>query len=56
MIKNFTDIPNYHICVIYFNDNNGYTYFEDGQKVLSKENRAVIFSGDLKIYKRHIMY
>ena len=44
---NFTDIPDYHICVIYFNDNNGYTYFEDGQKVVSKENRAVIFSGDL---------
>ena len=44
---NFTDIPNYHICVLYLNDNNGYTYFEDGQKVLSKENRAVIFSGDL---------
>ena len=43
----FTDIPNYHICVLYFNDNNGYTYFEDGQKVESKENRAVIFSGDL---------
>ena len=44
---NFTDIPDYHICVIYFNDNDGYTYFEDGQKVVSKENRAVIFSGDL---------
>ena len=42
-----TDIPNYHICVLYFNDNNGYTYFEDGQKVESKENRAVIFSGEL---------
>ena len=27
--------------------NNGYTYFEDGQKVQSQENRAVIFSGDL---------
>ena len=44
---NFTDIPDYHICVIYFNDTDGYTYFEDGQKVVSKENRAVIFSGDL---------
>ena len=43
----FTDIPNYHICVLYFNDNNGYTYFEDGQKIESKENRAVIFEGDL---------
>ena len=44
---NFTDIPDYHICVIYFNDNDGYTYFEDGQKVVAIENRAVIFSGDL---------
>ena len=43
----FENVPDYHICVIYFNDNNGYTYFEDGQKVLSKENRAVMFSGDL---------
>ena len=43
----FENVPDYNICVIYFNDNNGYTYFEDGQKVLSKENRAVIFSGDL---------
>ena len=29
------------------NDCDGYTYFEDGQKVESKENRAVIFEGDL---------
>ncbi len=43
----FENIPNYTICVIYFNDCNGYTYFEDGQKVVSKENRAVIFPGDL---------
>lgn len=43
----FPNLPNYHICVLYFNDNNGYTYFEDGQKVESKENRAVIFPGDL---------
>jgi len=33
--------------LIYFNDNNGYTYFEDGQKIESKENRAVMFEGDL---------
>ena len=29
------------------NDNNGYTYFEDGQKVKSKENRAVLFPSNL---------
>ena len=32
-------------CVYYVNDNNGYTLFEDGQKVHSKGNRAVIFDG-----------
>ena len=43
----YPNVPDYHICVLYFNDNNGYTYFEDGQKVESKENRAVLFPGDL---------
>ncbi len=43
----FDNIPHYTICVIYLNDNDGYTYFEDGQKVVSKANRAVIFPGDL---------
>ena len=43
----YTHIPDYQICVIYFNDNNGYTYFEDGQKVESKENRAVLFPSNL---------
>ena len=43
----FENIPTYSICVIYFNDNNGYTYFEDGQKVESKANRAVLFPGNL---------
>ena len=43
----YPNVPKYNICVIYFNDNNGYTYFDDGQKVVSKENRAVIFPGDL---------
>ena len=43
----YPNVPDYSICVIYFNDCDGYTYFEDGQKVVSKENRAVIFPGDL---------
>mgnify|MGYP000344171991 FL=1 len=43
----YPNMPDYSICVLYINENNGYTYFEDGQKVESKENRAVIFSGDL---------
>ena len=41
------NVPNYNVCIIYINDNNGYTYFEDNQKVESKANRAVIFSGDV---------
>ena len=34
--------------VFYVNTNNGYTKFEDGNKVLSEENRLVIFDGKLK--------
>ena len=41
--QDINDVPNHNICVLYMNDNNGYTYFEDGQQVDSKENRAVIF-------------
>ena len=44
---NYIDIPNFDICVLYMNDNNGYTYFEDGQKVESKENRALLFPSNL---------
>ena len=44
---NYTNIPNFNICVLYMNDNNGYTYFEDGQRVESKENRAVLFPSNL---------
>ena len=44
---NFTDIPDYNICVIYFNDNDGYTYFEGGEKVQSVANRMVIFPSNV---------
>ena len=30
------------------NDNNGYTLFEDGTKVESKENRVVIFDSQMR--------
>ena len=30
------------------NTNNGFTLFENGDKVLSKENRAIIFDGKIK--------
>lgn len=32
-------------AVFYVNDNNGYTEFENGERVYSKANRAVIFDG-----------
>ena len=44
----FENIPDYHICVIYFNDNNGYTEFRDGKKILSVKNTAVIFDSNLE--------
>jgi hypothetical protein len=34
--------------VLYLNDNNGYTEFETGEKVMSKKNTAVIFDTNLK--------
>lgn len=39
------DWKNTKTCVYYVNDNNGFTLFEDGTKVYSKANRAVIFDG-----------
>jgi len=35
-------------AVFYVNDNNGYTEFENGERVYSKANRAVIFDGNTK--------
>ena len=35
-------------CVIYLNDNNGYTEFRDGKKILSVKNTAVIFDSNLE--------
>ena len=44
------DLPNAKTAVFYFNDNDGYTIFEEtGEKVYSKENRIVIFDNN----KRH---
>ena len=38
------DLP-HKTAVYYMNDNNGYTEFENGERVYSKANRAVIFDG-----------
>lgn len=35
------------VAVYYLNTNNGYTGFEDGTKIESKENRLVIFDGEI---------
>ena len=34
-------------AIYYLNTNNGYTRFESGEKIQSKENRMIIFDGDL---------
>lgn len=43
-----SQMPSYMICIIYLNDNNGYTYFETGDKIESKSNRAVFIPGNVK--------
>ena len=35
-------------CVLYLNDNDGYTEFETGEKVMSQTNTAVIFNTNLR--------
>ena len=35
----------HNVCIYYVNTNNGYTMFENGEKVSSLENRLLIFSG-----------
>mgnify|MGYP003151645742 FL=1 len=35
-------------AIAYMNDNDGFTLFEDGTKVESKENRVVVFDSNLK--------
>ena len=39
-------IPDYKVCILYLNDGDGYTYFDDGSIVETKANRAVLFDGD----------
>ena len=40
-------VPGSLTAIFYVNTNNGYTYFENGQKVESVENRLVIFPSHL---------
>jgi len=38
----------HRVAIVYINDNDGYTIFEDGSKVESVANRIVLFPGHLK--------
>ena len=38
----------HRVALLSINNNNGYTFFENGDKVLSKENQLILFSGDIK--------
>ena len=42
------DFKNCKTAIFYLNTNNGFTFFEEGKKILSKENRMVIFDSNLK--------
>jgi len=42
------DSPNNKTAILYLNTNNGYTEFENGDKVESIENRLLIFNSNLK--------
>jgi hypothetical protein len=35
----------HHACILGINDNDGYTMFENGDKVESKANRMLVFDG-----------
>lgn len=37
----------HNVAIIYINSNDGFTYFKDGAKVESIENRCIIFPGNL---------
>ena len=44
-----TDLPQKHMVALFsINTNNGYTLFENGDKILSVENQLVVFEGHLK--------
>ena len=47
--KMHTDTPQKHMVALFsINTNNGYTLFENGDKILSVENQLVVFEGHLK--------
>ena len=42
------DFKDCKTSIFYLNSNNGYTQFERGDKIISKENRVVVFDSNLK--------
>ena len=36
------------VALLNLNDNNGYTEFETGEKIVSKENELIIFDGNTR--------
>lgn len=42
-----SQVSPHNVALLYLNTNNGFTYFEGGEKVESIENRCVLFPGQL---------
>jgi hypothetical protein len=40
-------VSSHNVAIIYINSNDGFTYFKDGAKIESIENRCAIFPGNL---------
>ena len=47
-------VPGSLTAIFYINTNNGYTYFEDGQKIESIENRMVMFPSNIPVSYTHL--
>ena len=39
---------NHKVCIFYVNTNNGFTLFENGEKVNSRANRLIIFDASIQ--------
>lgn len=48
MTESDGSVTPHRVAIVYINDNDGYTIFEDGTKVDSVANRMVLFPGHLK--------
>jgi len=48
IISHNDEVLPHNVAIIYLNNNDGYTFFEDGAKIESVANRCIIFPGNLK--------